>query len=313
MKTEFKSRSLYYNKIIDHGDYILKSSENTQKLREEFHFLSRVPEDLKSFYPEVLDYKEESASASYKIKKLTVFDASHFLVCEKSYQVDKIVLILDRLTNYFKLVPSIQPNLADYQKSILRNIYVKNLSRMREVSFLPQYEKLNSICREFGYMDIHDYCDSINQDLREAFLGVRAKKLYFSHGDLRFSNIFHTEENLVFIDPKGYYGDIFNTYRTIHYDLAKVSLSILGKYDLINHELFKIKDSNIEFDIVWRDAELIQDKFRVMLKELDADLELVRKLEASLLLSLIPSHKDSEKKIFGLLIHSLRIFKEHSN
>lgn len=312
MKNEFKSKSLYFNRITDHGDYVEKSSVNSQKLREEYHFLTRVPDELKSYYPEVFDYQEDSHVASYKIKKLPELDASHLLVCEKSFQLEKINSILEKLLGYFKLLPSIQPSMADYQKSILKNIYVKNISRMREVSLLPEYEQFNSICRTYGYTNVHEYCDAINQELRESFQSVRSKKLFFSHGDLRFSNIFKLDDSLVLIDPKGYYGDVINTYRTIHYDLAKISLSLMGRYDLINHELFKIEDSQVKFTHEWQNEDLIEKKFSVMLKELDAELSLVRKLEASLLLSLIPFHKESEKKMTALLIRSLGTFKQYS-
>lgn len=306
--TIFNPKTLYFNQIIDHGDHLEKVSTNSNKLREEFTYLTTIPKELKTFYPEAFNFVDRGTKTSYRIVKIPTQDASQLLL-SSDYDVEKIQNILDNVSDYLDRIPSVQSSLPEYQKSILRNIYVRNLTMVRETLALPVAKKLNDICQEFGYKDLNHYCDVLNQDLRTAFTKSKSKRLYYSHGDLRFANILPTSSKIYLIDPKGYVGDIMNTYRTLYHDIAQISSSILGHFDLINHEMFEINGRELRFSNSLNGHQKVEKKFHQMLKDFGLDLDLVRKLEASVFLSLIPLHQESEKKILGLLINSLKIFK----
>ena len=107
--------------------------------------------------------------------------------------------------------------------------------------------------------------------------------LAIGHGDLCFSNILYSREaNLLkLIDPKGALNEE-DMYTDVYYDLAKLSHSICGCYDL----------------------------FKNYLEKNGFDYVRVRLYEASLFLSMLPYHMDQPGKVFGFLMNAIRILEE---
>jgi len=108
-----------------------------------------------------------------------------------------------------------------------------------------------------------------------------------SHGDLCLSNILWIESDdlCLLIDPRG--ADVpDDLYMDEYYDLAKLSHSILGGYEAI---LYKVDKSFISKDI--------KDIFIDLINKKDVSINLLRVYEASLFLSMIPLHIDSQYNI----------------
>jgi hypothetical protein len=307
----FKPLFRFFNEITDRGDHFIKSSVNHEKIRDEYNFLSQVPESLQKYYPPVFDFAHSGETSSYKIVKVPVMDASHYLIDGIQNHEDKILEILSLAKNYLKHVPYIDAGQANFNKSVLFNVFEKNLLRVKEISNLNESNFLNEICQAYGFTDTQHYCWTLNQALHDCFLQTNSHKLYYSHGDLCFSNILLHGNQIYLIDPKGFDKDITESYRMIQYDLAKLSQSVFGSYDLINHELFEIENHKLKFNIDAGTTPSIRKAFQSILNEFQVDFREVRILEASLFLSLIPFHKESQKKVAGFLINSLQIFNTY--
>lgn len=308
LKASHKPLVRYFNELIDHGPYYEKKSTKPEKLREEFYFLSNVPESLKHFYPRVYDFQDLGEICSYKIEKIATPDASSFLIGDTSHADQKLVLLLGQLNDYLEKVPVISVEASEFNNSIVKDIFEKNLNRLKEIVALKTSCNFDDICKDHGFESVEHYCLVLNQALKNEFDKCDNKKLYFSHGDLCLSNILPLHESIYFIDPKGYKGDLRNTFRIIHYDLAKLSHSLFGSYDSINHHLFELKGNEIVFHHPQHRSDVLVHEFKKILDGFDVDLRTIRMLEASLFLSLIPFHQESKLKIKAFLINSLNIF-----
>ena len=138
---------------------------------------------------------------------------------------------------------------------------------------------------------------------------------YFSHGDLCFSNMIfsETENKITFIDPRG--GKEDEVFRTPYYDLAKISHSLLGGYDHIINNISMIEfDHDMKAYLNFNGALDHGGKklFTAFIESLGYDLDLVRIVEASLFISMLPLHTDDIKKVFMLALRASELLSEKS-
>ena len=120
---------------------------------------------------------------------------------------------------------------------------------------------------------------------------------------------------LKLIDPKGDKGNLGNTYAPIYYDLAKLSHSFIGLYDYLAYDKFEISFNEsgkieLQYDIDNRYRQKLQETFIAFIKKNKWNLKLIRLMEASLFISMIPLHKESNKRMVAQLIQSIRSFHE---
>ena len=118
---------------------------------------------------------------------------------------------------------------------------------------------------------------------------------------------------LKLIDPRGAdtpEGLYFDSY----YDVAKLSHSIMGDYDLINNGLFDLEyDNNLQISLKLdplANKITYQDQFKAMLEKHGYNYELVRIFEASLFLSMLPLHIDNPKKVLAFVLNAINILTE---
>ncbi len=133
------------------------------------------------------------------------------------------------------------------------------------------------------------------------------------HGDPCFSNILYSKTNqfLKLVDPRGASSED-DLYTDPYYDVAKLSHSVLGNYDFINHGKFDIEI-----------GETLG--LRLQLEEPAAALDgadcsstgstspasiptLTRLCEASLFISMLPLHIDRPRNVLAFAINA----RQHS-
>ena len=133
------------------------------------------------------------------------------------------------------------------------------------------------------------------------------------HGDLCFSNMLYDNETstLKLIDTKGALEET-QIWTNPYYDIAKLSHSICGKYDFFNSGMHEIKlNSDLKFElIVDFDNEKYIEIFKKYLEKSGYDYNMIRILEASLFLSMLPLHMDYPQKVFGFLLNAINILEE---
>jgi hypothetical protein len=297
--------SRYFNEFIDHGDFLEKRSTHKIKLKQEYTFLKNVPTEVARFYPEVHSFVETKEYSSYQVRKIPAIDASHFLIDPKDNDLSIKNLII-KLNEYFLMVPQKKVTSEEFHQAVRREISQKNLERLDLIKALALAPELNQVCHDYGYSDLSEYVNKLNSSIEAIQKQETTGPLYFSHGDMCFSNILLHEDQIFLIDPKG-----ANNFRPIHYELAKISQCLYGNYDLINHERFTIHDGHqLLIENVFP-LPLSKAYFESLVNNMGTSLPLIRLIEASLFISLLPFHQESEKKLRGFLINSLSISSEY--
>ena len=102
--------------------------------------------------------------------------------------------------------------------------------------------------------------------------------------------------------------------RTPYYDVAKLSHSALGYYDLIINDLCEIKMNNNMRCFLDFKKNISNIGFKLCLKNmansLNLDYKTIRIVESSLFLSMLPLHKENLKKVYMLALRSKEILEE---
>ncbi len=310
----------FFNHIKSEQNYFLKSSSKADKMQAEFNFLANIPAELRSYFPQVGEFKNETKTASYQVEKVFMLDLSKQLINKVLNNETTVDALLERLKSYLNLCPSQKLSKEAYQESFRKEILDKNQKRFAELEALPIIDKLNHLAALRGYESAEKVFTAINNALEEHLKNNNEDKLYFSHGDLCFSNILFDKNTsaIKFIDPKGFNTNINETFRTFYYDLAKLSHSFIGLYDLIIYDLVDIQvdakgDISLQYQIDPAYRELLRTKFEQFIKALKLDYNLVRLIEASLFMSMIPLHQDIPKKMLAQFLQAIDSFESASH
>ncbi|MCE2928390.1 MAG: hypothetical protein LW817_02020 [Candidatus Caenarcaniphilales bacterium] len=308
----------YFNQLKASQSYYIKSSSNSLKMRAEYNFLTNIPSPLKPFFPQVGELKNNS----YEIEKIYTFDLSKLLinkVLQKQSIVDKLLV---KLKEYLEACPVKTIDSQVFGKSMTDNFVTKSQKRLEDTKKLSLFDKLNQITQMQGFKDFDDLYSQIFDAIKEFISSGKDKSLYFSHGDLCFSNILFDPHTFAIklIDPRGFENTIEETYRPIYYDLAKLSHSFCGMYDLIVYDMFEIKiNENASLELVYLIDQSYRDQlksqFEDFMKSIGYDPSLIRLFEASLFISMIPLHQDSNTRMIAQClqaIDSLRAYQMSS-
>lgn len=307
----------FFNHLKEDQNYFLKSSKKKDKMQAEYNFLSNLPSNLKPFYPQVGELRIQSDSCSYQIEKIYMFDLSKLLIngiLKKETVLDKV---LEKLCSYLSSIPTLKFAKEEKEKAIRKDILEKNEERFQELSKLEVITKLDSFAKILGFETAENFHNLVQDELKKNIPGLIKDDFYFSHGDLCFSNILFDPNSfsIKFIDPRGYLKDQNESFRTVYYDLAKLSHSFHGLYDLIIYDLIEIvfdNDGELGFNHLLDDhyKNLLQNKFDEFITLLGYDIKLIRLVESSLFLSMIPLHQDSQKKMLAQFIQATKSFSD---
>ncbi|HCJ11486.1 MAG: hypothetical protein A2Y14_03440 [Verrucomicrobia bacterium GWF2_51_19] len=305
----------HFNAIQNkHDGFFLKSSSNKQKMAEEYAFFQEIPNRLKPYFPQVGAFWEEEGMASYEVEQIYLLDASKLLLNRIFAKPEKLQGFTEKLLRYLQALPTKTVDNATYAKALKKLTLDKNLERLEQTRQLPFYEALNRIAQTEGFETIDVVFSAINKAIEPHLEGHDT--LAFSHGDLCFSNILYDPDTgqLKLIDPKGIHAEI-DYFRPLIYDIAKLSHSFIGLYDLMVYDRVQIQlvEPNrfeLGFNITPIERQALKQAFVDLLQHLPFDLATVRLFEASLFISMIPLHKDNPKRICAQLIHAIQTYKE---
>lgn len=133
------------------------------------------------------------------------------------------------------------------------------------------------------------------------------------HGDMCFANVM-VDDSLSFVklvDPRGKFGP-FDIYGDQRYELAKLAHSVDGLYDLIIKEQFELsydRDArDIEFAVSRPDGPDLYSIMRECLAPvIGGRLREVELIEATLFLSMVPLHGESERQQLAMLATGLEL------
>lgn len=305
----------HFNEII-YDDYtIRKSSKNKEKIRREFTYWNLLPEQMKFWFVQPFDLKEDATTASYAMERLNVPDMAlqwiHGALSPETFN-----RFLDRAFYFLRQRPARtidSHQVLRLRRGLYREKLTTRMAELRQTTHAPQ---INNLLLAAGlgasghafdtlidrYMAILDRYESRRRD-DIAVIG---------HGDFCFSNILYEKASsfMRLIDPRGA-ETVEDLWTDPYYDVAKLSHSILGNYDFINNGLYDLTlteklGPQLTLSIA-SPIEAMQQAFRTRLPEAGFDPALVRIYEASLFLSMASLHIDVPTKVTAFLINASAI------
>lgn len=311
-----KYQARYFNQLENDGVYIVKKSADKQKLKNEHEFLGTVPSHLRPYYPQVGEYRESPERSEYEIEKLYLFDCGKLLVNGTFNNEKNLTGFFEEIYKYISLA---KKGVESKGFNVFYDAFVieKNLKRKDMFAGLDHYETLKLVCQQNNFKDPESIIDVINSKIKELFHKSINDMMYFSHGDLCFSNILYDVQSkqLKLIDPRGDIKGHMGNIRSVYYDLAKLSHSIIGGYDYLASDFYEIKvREDLTYELVLYDGSRELDKakniFESFVSKLGLSMNFVRLMEASLFITMIPLHKDQPRRTIAQLLTVIGILKE---
>ena len=302
--------SRHFNEIKSVDELYVKKSVDSVKLTTEFEFLRNVPGQLKNYFVEVFEFKQEADYAQYSMVAYDYKDVAQLYIT-RSLTEDSFGVLISLIQKYFH--DAAKPTGLPYERNSFDDIIRKNKARLEQLKKIAYYDSLNSFILNHKGISLTDHHARIENELKRRKNTFESEDYIFSHGDLCYSNILFSPENveIKLIDPKGFEN---SGMRSPYYDMAKLSHSVFGNYDLIINHL-----ADVDFDQEMH-AYLNFSKFNYikqfdyhflnMVARMKLDLTLIRLIESSLFLSMIPFHYENKRKAFMLCMRSVEVFEE---
>lgn len=302
----------HFNSVLRDDYTITKRSTDREKLKREFEFHHAVPPQMRMFLVPPFDFEDDGETASYRMERLSIPDMAMQWV-HGAFQAHEFDRFLQHILYFMQNRPekSVDKTAA---VSVQDELYIgKVRKRIADLKTLDPYAALEPYFdRAFGGID------AIVERYEELFTKLRSRlptgRLVIGHGDPCFSNILYSKTNqyLKLIDPRGAASEA-DLYTDPIYDIAKLSHSVLGRYDFINQGGFDITVSGemkpeLKFDLPEHDW--VAPLFTERLQAAGHDLTIVRLCEASLFISMLPLHIDKPKNVLGFALRGHAILNE---
>ncbi len=298
---------------LERSDYtITKRSTDKAKLRQEYRFWEMLPAQMQMFFIRPFDFVEDDASASYKMERLFVPDIAvqwlHHAFSEVEFR---------RLIKHLLYFISIRPTRKASAKEVdamADELYVTKVrKRLDTLKTLPEYAVLAPMFdRASGGIDaLFNRYLALYARLRGELGGDR---LVIGHGDLCFSNMLYakTTQTLKLIDPRGAANET-DLWTHSFYDLAKLSHSVIGSYDFVNHGMFDVQiDDAIrpQLTLDRQPPDWARPIFEESLAHAGYSVRATRLCEASLFISMLPLHIDRPRKVLAFVLVVMKILTE---
>lgn len=313
-KNEINTR--FFNKIQvkDVTGTLTKTSADRVKLRNEINWYISIPKELKYYIPTIFDFSLEYSKPSVEMEFYSYPSLDDYFVYAK-VDFDAWENIFAKIFSIIAVASKYTVREDDIKSDLEQMYYYKTLQRLEQ--FSKENPKLYDMSVDFKANDknlisLKEVIKSLRNFIIEFGL-YDTEELQIIHGDLCFSNILYDNKHgiIKLVDPRGQFGK-YSLYGDVYYDLAKVSHSVLGFYDLIMFDQFKIK-SDKDMQILWWNPtyQIATGKiFTKHLKKAGFDIAKTRFIEALLFLSMLPLHRDHPQRQQAMLIRGLSLITE---
>ena len=301
----------FFNRLTGDEYTVVKSSSKKDKIKAEYTFWTLLPDDMKQWFARPFDYRDDGELASYKMQRYNMTDLAIRYV-HGSIRIEEFRQILKHLFHFLSHRKSESIPGMEYEAQAKRLYVSKVYDRIRQLKEMSGYDSIAAyISAGTRYTDIDEivkrYVNMYDSMVsRAVFDHVRV----ISHGDMCFSNILYSASDsmCILVDPKGAMCEE-DLYMDPFYDVAKLSHSICGLYDLFNSDLYEISvgEDMLARVTVDTDNRPYVAIFREYLDEAGIDFKLIRLYEASLFLSMLPLHMDRPRKVFGFILNAIAI------
>jgi aminoglycoside phosphotransferase (APT) family kinase protein len=303
-----------FNSLAATPLWIRKSSIDQAKIKAEAHWYESLTPELAIYTPRYLGQEvDPSLGTSYRLEYLYLSTLSELALFGDlpSYSWQRIFSCLDEFMSRMHSVPA--P--SEHARATSATYRDKTLARLTDFA---QEEGLDiSAPTKFdGYSlpSLERITEAVCLEIPDAL----AADTTVMHGDLCYSNILFDPRSIQvrMIDPRGRTLDgQVSVYGDSRYDLAKLSHSVVGKYDSIIAGRYKIRRNGpLDYDLELPqqgNANDIELQFKNMTFAGRSPNECwVDAMMITLFLSMLPLHYDNKNRQYALLANALRLFKK---
>lgn len=307
----------FFNSLSGDEYTVTKSSTNKKKIKSEYMFYHLLPDEMKHWFVLPYNYIENENVASYTMERLHMTDVAIRWV-HGAISTEEFRKLLKKIF-YFIDSRKAKPISEEEYIKISNNLYLNKIDeRIEELKKHKLfYCFADYIKSSTSYNTIDEIIDEYKRLYKETIKNANIDYVsVIGHGDLCFSNMLYNKETstLKLIDTKGALEES-QIWTNPYYDIAKLSHSICGKYDFFNSGMYDIKlnsDLKFELSIDFNNIEYIEI-FKDFLEKSGYNYNMIRVLEASLFLSMLPLHMDFPQKVFGFLLNAINILEEAKN
>lgn len=235
MKLERCGYGSAFNELIIDGEIIKKRSTDTEKINNEIAFYKYVMGNIINFpMVDVFVFYHNG----YDMKYLHSWKPLY-----KMYNgTDKVYRALNFLHSHDV-------------REVSKEYFMKQLIHEIDEKIKLRYEKIEDTLKKYSHItrvngrkvkEFNTLLDNINTKLINIVSKWDTFKFVPIHGDCQFNNILTNGEDIVFIDPRGYYGNSV-VFGMKEYDYAKVLFALSGydEFDNRNIDTLDITDDNI--------------------------------------------------------------------
>jgi hypothetical protein len=258
--------SRFFNTVVADGRFVIKSSNNIEKIKSEYQFYYYLPENLKNYFVKPFSLEITEGVASYRMVKVPVLNAAQTLI-SGSMRAEEFQRLLDQIFDFISTCTASDKTVDEVKLESWNLVVVKAFTRLRD---MPEHSQaLYRLTK--AYQDIS----------KERTKWVSR----MSHGDLCLSNVLWmpNTNNFVLVDPRGASlpADI---YMDEYYDLAKLQHSIKSGYEVMLYEFGEVPAYALEV-------------FNHKIERLGVNKNLLKVYEAGLFLSMIPLHAENKVRM----------------
>jgi fructosamine-3-kinase len=238
-----------FNNIKIHNGTVIKSAKNKygkRKIQNEIEFYKYIISNNIQFpIPTIID--TDCNNAVFIMEYLR----DHCIATKKignANIIQPIMNHLHRLHTHFVL-------------DVSRETYIQQLHIETNKKIIDRYNdtdwntiwKTNTITHvnNTAIHDVHYYIQKINLHIYSIIDSYSKYQFSLIHGDAHLGNILILDDDIRFIDPRGYFGDM-KLYGIKEYDAAKLLFGLSGYsvFDEMTIENVNIQNGNIEIDFI---------------------------------------------------------------
>jgi len=295
----------HFNSVRHDGLVVTKRSADVAKLRREHDYyghLASAAGPLRLFFLEPLAFRSGPDWAEYDLERIGAPDAAIQWI-HGAFDAQRFARFLEKLGEFLRRRP-LRP--AAGGRAAAERLYLgKVVERQRQLRAHAAWPAIAGMLDRLDPGGLEAVTARFERQWRRFADRRRSWDEAISHGDLCLSNIIYCRQSrlMKFIDPRGAACES-DLWMDASYDLAKLSHSVLGDYDFINHDLCELevdRELAVRLLVQAPNRTTHQAAFQAMLVDLGSDPGFVRACEASLFLSMLPLHVDVPKKVVAFV------------
>lgn len=304
-----------FNSLASTPLWIRKSSVDQTKIRAESHWYESLPPELSMFTPRYLGQEADdpSRSTSYRLEYLYLSTLSELAVFGDlpPYSWQRIFACIDEFMSQMRAVsaPAAHPLVTS------KNYLDKTLTRLADFSRVEGLD-IRKPTRFDSYA--LPSLEKITEMVCSVITDASTADTTIVHGDLCYSNILFDPRSIQVrvIDPRGLTLDgQVSLYGDSRYDLAKLSHSVVGRYDSIIAGRYTLRrDGPLDFHLALQQKQSMDEIEHQFLNMTFAGRSpkepWVSAMMITLFLSMLPLHYDDKDRQYALLANALRLFAD---